>query len=673
MSDLRLPKSVTEIDPAWLGEALRRGGALPSGRVTSCGVTVIGEGEGFVGELGRIKAEYEPAGAGPASVIAKVPTQLQEARTFFLMAGLYAIEGSFYRDLASRVPIRTPRPYFNAMDAAAGEFVLLLEDLAPARAGNQVEACARADAEVAVDNMAALHAAYWDKPELDRLAWLPKMDEETRGPALGAMLPFVWPMVAERAGDLLGAKIRAIAPVLGARFAPLGALMSAAPRTLVHGDYRLDNMFFGLADGGEFALLDWQAAQRGRGPADLVYFLVGSLPPDDRRDWEDDLTERYLRGLRDRGVSGYGLDECRRDMKAAALYQFGVMVLLVSGAGDIDLPERGPVLARQALQRYNAYVEDNDFADTPGVMTAAIGPLVAVDLGGTRLRVAVADSTGALLRRADEPVDAASGPSAIADRIAALAGRLLDGAEASAAGIASPGLVDPDRGVVIGARNLKGWQHVPLATMLAQRLGCAVHVENDVNMAATGEAWRGAGRGAADVAFIGIGTGVGVGLVLGGRLHRGHHFSAGEVNPLPSGIAGPDGRLLGIEAVAGGPAILRRALEAGLTARGLTTDRVFALAAAGDALAGGVVADAASALGLAVAWIAVLADPQVIILGGGVAAQGEALRAAVEAQAASSAGGRLPPVVLAVLGADAQLFGALREAMLLAGLDPDQP
>jgi predicted NBD/HSP70 family sugar kinase len=118
---------------------------------------------------------------------------------------------------------------------------------------------------------------------------------------------------------------------------------------------------------------------------------------------------------------------------------------------------------------------------------------------------------------------------------------LLGDDEAVAAGVSTPGLVDPHTGIVIAAKNLAGWQQVPLAAMLAERLGCPVHVENDVNMAALGEVWRGAGRRAIDVAFIGVGTGVGVGLVLGGRLHRGHRFSAGEVNPLPSGIAADGG------------------------------------------------------------------------------------------------------------------------------------
>jgi len=359
--DFKLPGSVTEIDAAWLTEALRRGGTMPQGRVANCGVTVIGEGEGFVGELGRLAVSYEGS-AGPDSLIAKVPTQNPEAKAFFLMTGLYAIEGSYYRDLAGLGPIRTPRCYFNGMDLAAGRFVLLLEDLAPARIGDQVKACALADAELAVDSLAGLHAAHWNTPSLDALGWLPRLDEDNRAAMLGALLPFVWPQALERVGGLLGERARAEGSRLSTSLARLGGILAAGPRTLQHGDFRLDNMFFGLSDGSPFALVDWQACYRGRGGADLVYFLIGSLPPEDRRTWEDALIGRYLQGLRDRGVK-YDVDECRRDMRAAALYQFAVTILLLSGAGDEGLPERGAVLVRQVAERTSAFFDDYDCED----------------------------------------------------------------------------------------------------------------------------------------------------------------------------------------------------------------------------------------------------------------------------------------------------------------------
>jgi len=361
IGDFKLPDSVTEIDAAWLTEALRRGGSLRQGSVATCGVTVIAEGEGFVGELGRLAVTYQD-GAGPPSLIAKVPTRNAEAKAFFLIAGLYAIEGSYYRDLAALDPIRTPRCYFNGMNLAAGRFVLLLEDLAPARIGDQVNDCALADAELAVDSLAQLYAAHWNKPSLDALRWLPRLDEDNRAAMLGAMLPFVWPQASERVGGLLGERARAAGSRLATSLARLGGILAAEPRTLQHGDFRLDNMFFDLSDGSPFALVDWQGCYRGRGGADLVYFLIGSLSPEDRRAWEGALIGRYLRGLEERGVT-YDVDECRRDMRAAALYQFAVTILLLSGAGEEGLPERGAVLVRQIAERTSAFFDDYDCED----------------------------------------------------------------------------------------------------------------------------------------------------------------------------------------------------------------------------------------------------------------------------------------------------------------------
>jgi len=246
----------------------------------------------------------------------------------------------------------------------------------------------------------------------------------------------------------------------------------------------------------------------------------------------------------------------------------------------------------------------------------------------------------------------------------------VTGASVAAIGVSCPGVIDPDTGVVLGARNL-GWRGVPLGEMLSQRLGCPARIENDVNMAVVGEAWRGAGRGYDDVAFIGVGTGVGVGLLLGGRLHRGAHFGAGEVNPLPSEIAASDAAGLGVEEVASGPGILRRALDAGLEAT--TTAQVFALAGAGEWRAAGVVRDAVHALALTAAWVAAVADPAVIVLGGGVAEQGEALLAPMREEAARLGGPRVP-IVAAALGTEAQLYGALHAALGLAGfLDARRP
>ncbi len=363
MGELTLPSSVRDIDAGWLTAALRGGGALTTGRVSRCEVTVIGEGQGFIGELARVSAEYEPASTGPATLIAKLPTQDPEIRPLAMQARLYEYEASFYRDLAAKVPVRTAQVYFNGMDVAGGSYALLLEDLAGWRIGDQVAECSRADALLAIEHLADLHALFWGKPELDEVPWLVRPDDPTRAAMLSALYPWLWAPFIGRADGRLSPRAVAIGAGLGPHLPRLAGLLSREPRTLLHGDFRLDNMFFGPAAGAdEFALIDWQTCGRGRAMSDVAYFLMGSLAPEQRRAWEGGLLAAYRSRLAERGIGLQSAEEYARDIRAAALSQFGLLVLLLSGA-DFDAGDRPAALAKVTLERLNAFVEDHNFED----------------------------------------------------------------------------------------------------------------------------------------------------------------------------------------------------------------------------------------------------------------------------------------------------------------------
>ena len=176
-------------------------------------------------------------------------------------------------------------------------------------------------------------------------------------------------------------------------------------------------------------------------------------------------------------------------------------------------------------------------------MMHSSGLALAVDLGATHLREVLADSSGAFVVSDDQEIDPASGADALVAQIAATARGLLArfglGAPV-AVGVACPGVIDVPAGLVRAARNFRGWRDVPLARMLSESLGAPVRIDNDVNAAALGESWLGAGRDLDSLAFIAVGTGVGVGIVFDGQVHRGAHFAAGEVNSLPSGVNDAD-------------------------------------------------------------------------------------------------------------------------------------
>jgi predicted NBD/HSP70 family sugar kinase len=285
--------------------------------------------------------------------------------------------------------------------------------------------------------------------------------------------------------------------------------------------------------------------------------------------------------------------------------------------------------------------------------------VLGLDVGARFLRGAVCDLGGATLARRDVELSAADAEVAL-DAIEALAGALVgatSGLPASFDGVVVgvPGVVDAATGAVRLA-NLPGLEGRSFAAEVAERVGLPATVENDVNLAALGERWRGIAQGVDDFAFLSIGTGTGAGLVLGGELHRGAHGAAGEVDlaaaalredvdPSAEGVASLAARL----AADGTPTALVPPYDARL---------VFAAARRGDVLARTVVAEAARRIAVYVAPIAAVVDVELVVLGGGLGAYADLLLDPVRAHLAEWM--PYPPrVEVSGLGEAAVLTGAL--------------
>lgn len=267
----------------------------------------------------------------------------------------------------------------------------------------------------------------------------------------------------------------------------------------------------------------------------------------------------------------------------------------------------------------------------------------AVDLGGTKILSLVLDVGGRVAGEDLRPTEAASGPDAVLSRIgdslrAALAAA-GPGFELVAVGVAAPGPIDADRGVVVAAPNLPGWRDVPVADRLSGLLGCPAVLENDANAAAWGEFVHGAGRGTRHLVYLTVSTGIGGGLILDGRLYRGANGAAGELGHIPLVQGGPACGCGGtgcLEALASGPAIARRARElAGqgdaplLTelARGgeITAALVHEAADRGDRGALRAIAEAARHLGSGLVAFVNIFNPDVLVIGGGASKIGPLL------------------------------------------------
>lgn len=304
--------------------------------------------------------------------------------------------------------------------------------------------------------------------------------------------------------------------------------------------------------------------------------------------------------------------------------------------------------------------------------------VLAVDLGGTKLAAAFATREGKLIDRKSVSV-AADSSLAPVKQIIAMAREFVGARPArqvlAAVGVAVPGLVRRDG--TVWAPNLPGWSRMPLARRLKPALGVPVVVESDRNAAVLGESWCGAARGKSDAIVLMLGTGIGAGILSGGRLLRGAHELSGCAGwMVVTDAQGDDVQGVGqLESFAAGPGIARTAKKE--LARGIesllreippdsvTTYEVAEAARRGDALSIEVFLEAGRLLGYGVANLVSLFDPEVVVIGGGLAGASdlflEALRKSMKERAQPIAGAKVR-VVTSKLGGDANLLGVARLA-----------
>jgi hypothetical protein len=256
-----------------------------------------------------------------------------------------------HRGLRPGLPV--PRCLHAAADAATGASVLLLEDLASCRPGRFRAGLSADEADAAAAALARVHAAWWERTELAALS----------GSGLAGELgfPACWAAYPAALADLLpGAALPAPLRTLGDRIAAdpaavLGPLFDQGPLTLLHRDCQADNLAF-RADGAA-VLFDWQFFGRGRGAADLSYLAATSLDPPLRRRHERRLVEGYHRRLVSAGITGYGLEDCRRDYTAAVALKL-VLTVVATVRFDNAAPQRRE-WRRRDLARLSAFAEDH--------------------------------------------------------------------------------------------------------------------------------------------------------------------------------------------------------------------------------------------------------------------------------------------------------------------------
>lgn len=354
MSDF--PRTIEDVSVEWLGTQL--GG--PPSALRGFEAEAIAAGVGIIGRLSRLWLRWAEPGAGPDSVVVKVAAGTPETRNLVTLFNFYGREVSFYRELAARTGTRTPHCYAAAFDPDAQEFVLVMEDGGAGSLVDQIEGCTPEQVETVVDELAALHASFWQNPELDGIAWLPRLNDPLFTVGLPIGLEQTWAnataILAGTVPDWFLARwdeFRAGVPAL------LGRL-DALPRTLSHGDTRLDNLLFGVGP-DPVMFLDWQIVLHTAGIYDLGYFMSQSVPVKLRQAVEVDMVARYRQRLVEHGVPAPPFEELWEGYRLASLF---CVVYPLIGSGPADPSnERAMTLVRTVAERCFAAIDDLDALD----------------------------------------------------------------------------------------------------------------------------------------------------------------------------------------------------------------------------------------------------------------------------------------------------------------------
>lgn len=308
--------------------------------------------------------------------------------------------------------------------------------------------------------------------------------------------------------------------------------------------------------------------------------------------------------------------------------------------------------------------------------------VIGIDIGGTKLTAALAGLDGRVAEKIRRRTEA---DWTAKDNLAALREMMQElleaarrcGAEVESMGVGFGGPVEPIRGIVRRSHHVAGWEGVRLREQFEHAFGVRTHVDNDANVGALGELAYGAARNRRHVVYVNIGTGIGGALILNGRLHHGATGNSGEIGHIVIDRNGPPctcGQRGCLEAFCSGPSIRRRAvkrlsrsspastsLPTGAEAITVSSEDVFAAARKGDILAGKLVHETAELLGIGIANVLNLVNPELVVIGGGVAEAGdvllEPLREAIRERAMPAAAD--VEVVAAELGYDAGVLGAI--------------
>ncbi len=355
----RIPEDEAALTPDWFRRALDIGGRYSVPHIRDVALENIGAGVGFVGKILRCRLSYQGNDSGqPKSVIVKLPASHPETLQTARRLGLYQREYAFYRQVAPHVPIRSPALLYGDFDSDSHRFVLVLEDLSAMASADQIVGASPQQAVTAVRAAAQLHARFWNRENQSPVSTFLDASSPQRRPLVQAAYQASLPAALDRFGHLFTNPMRRLAEEYGRRMVGHLDVVATGPRTFTHGDFRLDNMFFG--DGGgsghDFAAVDWQVCGIDNGLCDVAYFLSSSLVPQVRRQIEREALAEYHQTLLNAGVNDLTFEDCWLRYRQGALTCLRTPI--IAGAQFDFTGDRSRQLAETFLARTLTAIDD---------------------------------------------------------------------------------------------------------------------------------------------------------------------------------------------------------------------------------------------------------------------------------------------------------------------------
>lgn len=352
------PLRPNDITNEWLTAALQSGGHLAAGSsVTAMHRRPVGEGVGMLGLIEVVTPTYSgDAANAPKSVVVKYPTEVEGNLVVATTFNVYQREVLFCQRVAPNAGMRVPNVYYSAFKGETS-FIIVMEDLSDYTMGDQVEGCSIERAEVAMRELGMLHASFWEKVDSPEYEFLPYHFPGIHAEAMLGGARAGWDNMVSIFGELISDELKANKDRFLDTVPRMQQWLVQHPYTLIHGDFRMDNLMFGTKpDHSPLAVIDFQGALRCKGIQDVAYLLSHNMDPAECRANERRLVELWHATLVANGVKDYSADQAWEDYRRAVLYLW-VYVAVIAGTLDPS-NERGKAFMGAMIQRSSAAIRD---------------------------------------------------------------------------------------------------------------------------------------------------------------------------------------------------------------------------------------------------------------------------------------------------------------------------